>query len=293
METMMTTNAIEVRGLSRASGTFRLDAVDLVLPVGTVLGLVGPNGAGKTTTIRSVVGLIDTEPGSVTLFDGLRPGHPDVAQRLGVVLDLPFVGPEWRVDRIGRRLGGFYEHWDEAVFHELLRRFDVPTTTKVGGLSRGQGVKLSVATALAHRPELLVLDEPTSGLDPVSRAELLDVLREFMTDPSHSLLFSTHTTADLDALADRIQVLGRGRVVWSGTVEALHEEFAVVRGTDRPDPAVERAVIGLRLEHDRWDGLIRLADSALFGPDVVVDDATVDDVVVFSARHHDRTEVTA
>jgi ABC-2 type transport system ATP-binding protein len=293
METMMTTNAIEVRGLSRASGTFRLDAVDLVLPVGTVLGLVGPNGAGKTTTIRSVVGMIDTEPGSVTLFDGLRPGHPDVAQRLGVVLDLPFVGPEWRVDRIGRRLGSFYERWDEAWFHELLRRFDVPTTTKVGGLSRGQGVKLSVATALAHRPELLVLDEPTSGLDPVSRAELLDVLREFMTDPSHSLLFSTHTTADLDALADRIQVLGRGRVVWSGTVEALHEEFAVVRGTGRPDPVAERAVIGLRLEQDRWDGLIRLSDSALFGPDVVVDDATVDDVVVFSARHHDRDEVPA
>ena len=145
--------------------------------------------------------------------------------------------------------------------------------------------------ALAHDPELLVLDEPSSGLDPVARRELADVIREFMIDPSHSVLFSTHITAELDDLADSVIVLSRGEVRFAGMLDDLHARFALARGGAGVAAAALQHVIGLRREPSgRWQGLIDMDDSARFGPDVVLDPASTDDVVVHFAGHPTRSE---
>jgi ABC-2 type transport system ATP-binding protein len=178
-----------------------------------------------------------------------------------------------------------YTQWDETYFQQLLERFDVPAGNRVNELSRGQSVKLSLAMALAHRPELLVLDEPSSGLDPVARRDLADILREFMLDPNHTVLFSTHITPDLDDLADHIIVLTAGRVAYTGLLDELHERFAVVRGR-APFPENARpATIGLRLESSgAYEALIRTDDTALFGSDAMIEAASTDDVVVHFAE---------
>lgn len=181
-------------------------------------------------------------------------------------------------------MGRFFPTWDDDLFRSLLDRFDVTRHARVGTLSRGQGVKLSLAVALAHHPELLVLDEPTSGLDPVSRADLVDLLRDFMVDETHSVLFSTHVTSDLDSLADLMLVIDDGRIAYSGTLDALREEFAMVHGTEQLSAEAEQAVLGLRRTGARFDGLIRTPSSPLFGPTTVIDTATTDDVVVHLAR---------
>jgi ABC-2 type transport system ATP-binding protein len=277
-------NAIDVRGLSRTQGAFRLTDVDLVLPTGYVLGLVGRNGSGKTTTIKSILGMLEPDAGSVRLFDDLTPHSPGVMQRIGVVLDHGFIPPGWRVGRIGRELRSFYRGWDDGLFRSLLDGFEIPDYVRASTLSRGQAVKLSLAIALAHHPDLLVLDEPSSGLDPVSRADLTDVLRRFVAEEGHSVLFSTHITTDLDGLADYVVVLDRGRTAWSGTMLELHEEFAVARGAGALDPSAESLLVGLRREGDRYDGLIRVRDSAAFGGSTVLDTASTDDVLVYLAR---------
>ena len=92
----------------------------------------------------------------------------------------------------------------------------MPARVKVKDLSRGQGVKLQLALALAHRPELLILDEPTSGLDPVARLEVLDILSDFLIAEGRTVLFSTHITSDLERIADRIAFIRQGRIVLSG-----------------------------------------------------------------------------
>jgi ABC-2 type transport system ATP-binding protein len=284
MEQHMSATAVRAQGLSRTQGTFRLRALDFELPTGLVMGFVGPNGAGKTTTIKSLLGLLRTDAGQVELFDGQRPGSAAVRERIGVVLDQPFVSPDWRVGGLGRRVGRFYAGWDARRFQELLDRFDLDPAARVDTLSRGQGVKLSLALALAHDPELLILDEPTSGLDPVSRADVVDLLREFMVEETHTVLFSTHITSDLDNLADLILVIDAGSLAYSGSLDGLHEEFAMVHGSGDLSEEAGRSVLGLRRNGSRFDGLIRTSATPLFGPSTVIDAASTDDVVVHLAR---------
>ncbi|GAB2612335.1 ABC transporter ATP-binding protein [Pseudactinotalea suaedae] len=283
----MTSTAISVRGLTHTQGAFRLDEVDLELPTGLVMGFVGPNGAGKTTTIRALLGMLQPDAGSVELLDGQRPGTAAVNARVGAVLDQPFLSPDWKVSSLHRHVGRFSPTWDDELFRSLLDRFDVARDSRIGTLSRGQGVKVSLAVALAHHPELLVLDEPTSGLDPVSRADLVDLLRDFMVDERHSVLFSTHITSDLDSLADLMLVIDSGRIEYSGTLDELREEFAMVHGTEQLSDEAASAILGLRRTGARFDGLIHTASTPLFGPTTVIDAATTDDVVVHLARRDD------
>jgi ABC-2 type transport system ATP-binding protein len=284
MENRMTESAIRARGIERTNGSFHLGPLDFELPTGLVMGFVGPNGAGKTTTIRSILGMLAPDAGRLSLFDDAAPTEAATRERIGVVLDQPFVSPDWKVKSLPRQVGRFYGNWDNSLFGDLLTRFGITGAASIGTLSRGQGVKLSLALALAHHPELLVLDEPTSGLDPVSRADVIDILREFMLDESHSILFSTHITSDLDSIADLILVIDSGRIAYSGTFDGLQEEFAMVHGTEQLDAEAARSIFGLRRTGNRFDGLIHADSSTLFGSTTVIDTATADDVVVHLAR---------
>ncbi|MEP6481596.1 MAG: ABC transporter ATP-binding protein [Rhodoglobus sp.] len=280
----MTDSAVKVTGLTRTQGQFHLGPLDFELPTGLVMGFVGPNGSGKTTTIKTLLGMVRPDSGRVELFEGMSPGSASAKERIGVVLDHLFITPEWKVESLTRRLGPFFSNWDPSTFQAYLDRFGISREAQIGTLSRGEGVKLSVSMALAHHPELLILDEPTSGLDPVSRADLVDILREFMVDPDHSILFSTHITSDLDNLADLIMVIDDGHIEYSGTVDGLRERFAMVHGTEQLSPAAAGSIMGLRQTGSRFDGLIRSDATPLFGQTTVIDDATTDDVIVHLAR---------
>ncbi|MBW4041201.1 MAG: ABC transporter ATP-binding protein [Acidobacteria bacterium] len=296
MEPTVTENAVAIRSVSKRRGTFALRDVDVSIPTGFVTGLVGPNGAGKTTLVKAILGLIDVDRGSIALFGDRAPADPETRDRIGVVLDQITAAPEWRVESIGRKVGLLYGRWDDRRFHELLDRFAVPRANRIGALSRGQTVKLSLAMALAHAPQLLVLDEPSSGLDPVARRELADVIREFMIEPDHTVLFSTHITSELDDLADHVVVMSRGEVAYAGVLDDLHEQFAVVRGAGGFPPAALPSTIGLRRDTSgRWEGLIRAEDTRWFGPEVVIDQASTDDVVVHLAEPAgtDRKDISA
>lgn len=278
----MTDSILRIDGLRVQRRSFAVDDVSFAVERGTVTGLVGPNGAGKTTTIRALLGLLTPDAGDIEVL-GQPAGSPDALARIGVVLDQPTAAPEWRVASIGRRLSPFYPAWDQQRFEALLDRLGVPREQRVSELSRGQGVKLSLSTALAQQPELLILDEPSSGLDPASRREIGDLIREFMVDPEHAVLFSTHITTDLDELADDLLVLVNGRVAYDGRFADTVDEFAMVRGAGAP-PTGE--VLGLERRGEQWSALIRTTRMADFGPETVIDAASVDDIVIHLAAAH-------
>lgn len=278
----MTDDMVRITDLRITRPDFEVHDISLTIPRGSVVGLVGPNGAGKTTVIRALLGLRAPDAGTIEVL-GLPAGSPAALAKTGVVLDRPTAAGDWKVSSVGRRVAPFYPDWDESLFGELLDRLQVPRTQRVDELSRGQGVKLSLACALAQRPELLILDEPSSGLDPASRREIGDVIRQFMVDPQHAVLFSTHITTDLDDLADELVVFVGGRVAHRGALPDAKEDFAVARGTG----AVPEGVLGAQHAGGQWAALIRTDDTPMFGPDIVIDEATIDDIIIHLGAQHE------
>lgn len=276
-------SAIDLRGVVRRQGTFTLGPLDLEVPAGSVVGFVGPNGAGKTTTLRVILSMTHSQSG-VTRVLGSPPGHGN--DSLGVVLEDATLPPTWDARASQRALARFYSTWDASLFAEMLERLQVPPRTAVKGLSRGERTKLGLALALAHRPRLLVLDEPTGGLDPVARSTVLDLCREFMVDPTHAILFSTHLTTDLEQIADRVHLLSRGRTLLEGPTPDIIEAHATVHcPRESLTASARRAIIGATLDAQGVvSGLIRTGDTALFGPDALIEEATLEDVVVRLCR---------
>ncbi len=275
--------AIKVTDLVRDFGRFQLGPLDLSIPAGYVTGLVGANGAGKTTLLKLLLGLQTADAGNMSLL-GQPVGDNNLAVRedIGVVFDAPFVLPDWTISAAGKALAPFYSRWDTALFEALLNRFHLTQSAQVKSLSRGESTKLMLALAMSHQPRLLLLDEPTSGLDPATRRDLLDLFAEFMAaDANHTILFSTHLTSDLERIADHIRVLSHGRLVEAGTLDEVVERYAIVRGPRRAlTPKNRTAICGLHERTDIFDGLIAAADTSGFGLDVVIDPATLDDIVV-------------
>ena len=241
---------------------------------------------GKTTTLKAILGLVATHAGSICVL-GAPAGQSH--ERIGVVLDTLALPQEWTAKTAARTLSAFYPTWDQRYYNELLERLDIPATVKVRSLSRGQSIKLQLALAFAHRPELLILDEPTSGLDSVARLDILDLFREYMVDERRTLLFSTHITSDLERIADYLHVIAAGRTCFAGPMAALSAGFVAVRDPLASLDAKGRGVIhGLRERHGIFEGIIDVANTALFGPDVLVEPVGLDEAIAALTRHRER-----
>lgn len=263
-------NPLEVRGLVKRYPGFEL-ACDFTVPHGYVMGLVGANGSGKTTLIKCALGAVNADAGELQLVD---------KRRVGVVLDSPPYAPTWKVGQTGRSVGNFFENWDHARFEELCAKWELPAGRKVKDLSRGMGMRLQMAIALAHDAEFLILDEPTSGLDPLARDNLIEDLAEYMTDENHSILFSSHITSDLEKIADYVTVLDGGRVLACDEVHQLKGHYRMVQGGGEPP---SEGVIGLRQHSVGWEGLAE-AEIAARMRDVQVAAPSLEDVVIRLAK---------
>lgn len=209
---------INVTNLGKRYDGFHLEDIGLAVEAGTVVGLIGSNGAGKTTTIKMLLGILQPDEGEGEVL-GCSIGkgmflEGSVKERIGVVLDTCAFPETLKVQDVAT-LGRFaYRNWDVKRFGALCERFELAPKKNVKELSRGMGMKLMLAFALSHDPELLVLDEATAGLDPMAREEVLDILRDFMKTEDHAILLSTHITNDLEKIADEIICIDGGKLVF-------------------------------------------------------------------------------
>ncbi len=237
---------IETHGLTRRFGEVAaVDALDMSVARGEVVGLLGHNGAGKTTTVRLLNGVLAPSAGRARVL-GLDPSRDGVAlrRRCGVSTETPSVD-ERLTGRQGLRF--FAEMYDvaparvESRVAELLAAFELEGAAdqRVGTYSKGMRQRLTLARALLHEPELLFLDEPSSGLDPVA-ARAVDERIAGLREAGTSVLLCTHNLAQAQALCDRVVVLEYGKVVASGAPTALAAELGArltVRAVVRRDQA--------------------------------------------------------
>ena len=217
-------SVIGIQGLTKTFGKVRaLDGLDLDVAPGEVHGFLGPNGAGKTTTIRIVLGLMRASGGHVELFGGdpwrqAATLHARLAYVAGEVALWSGLTGGQCLDVLGATQGGL----DESRRAALIERFDLDPTKRIRDHSKGNRQKVALIAALATNAELLVLDEPTSGLDPLMEEAFQEVVRERRKDGC-TVLLSSHILGEVEALADRVTIIRRGRTVTTGTLADLRQ----------------------------------------------------------------------
>jgi ABC-2 type transport system ATP-binding protein len=222
--------------------------VSFSLARGELLGFIGPNGAGKSTTIKILSGILRPDSGHVEV-DGLVPYDDRIRHvaRIGVVFgqrtqlwwDLPVIDgfdllrDIYRVDR-----AAYVETRDELVaMLRLERLLDQP----VRQLSLGQRMRAEIAAALLHAPSILFLDEPTIGLDAPSKLAVRRFVKRLNRERGVTVLLTTHDMHDIDALAERVIVIGHGRVLADGTFDSLRAQIVA----ENPDDSDETASLAI------------------------------------------------
>ncbi|NYF98511.1 ABC-2 type transport system ATP-binding protein [Janibacter cremeus] len=228
---------ISTQGLVKTFGTVRaLDGLDLEVAPGEVHGFLGPNGAGKSTTMRVLLGLLRPDGGTVRMLGGdpWRDAvglHRRLAYVPGDVELWPTMTGGEAIDLFARLRG----HPDTAKREELCERFDLDPSKKARTYSKGNRQKVALISALVSDVDLLLLDEPTAGLDPLMEVVFQQTIAEAKAQGRTALL-SSHILAQVEALADRISIVRRGRIVESGSLADLRHmtRTTFVAETDRP-----------------------------------------------------------
>jgi ABC-2 type transport system ATP-binding protein len=213
---------VEIRGLSKSFGPVHA-VTDLHFTVepGTVTGFLGPNGSGKTTTLRMVLGLLEPDAGTATFNGTPYPELPEPVRTVGAVLETAFHPARSARNhlRVYCRAAGLpVERADEVLAQVGLTDAG---KRRAGGYSLGMRQRLALATALLGDPAVLVLDEPANGLDPEGIQWLRGFLRHMAEEQGRTVLVSSHLLAEMEQTADRVVIVGAGRLVREGTIADL------------------------------------------------------------------------
>ncbi len=277
---------LQVKNLYKRYADFLLDDVSFSVPKGTIVGLIGENGAGKSTTINSVLDLIKKDGGTVTFWGKELSSSKELKEDIGVVFDSINFYETMTPANIGKISAAAYKQWDESLYRDYLKRFQLPSDKEIKTFSKGMKMKLSIAVALSHKPKLLILDEATGGLDPVMRDDILDVFLEFVQDENHSILMSSHITTDLEKVADYIVFIHHGKVLFSKTKDELRYNYGIIRCGAALFEKIDKAeILACRKEDYQWNVLVADKEKARRKyKDAVVDDATIDDIMLLYVK---------
>lgn len=218
-----TAYAVEASALGKRYGaTWALQDCSFALPTGRVVGLVGPNGAGKTTLLHLAMGLLAPTVGDIRIY-GHSPRREvhDVLRRVGFVAQNRPLYRHFTVAQLleyGKRLN---TRWDDERARERLRQYAIPLNRKAGKLSGGQQAQVSLALALAKRPDLLLLDEPMANLDPLARQEFLRTMLDAAADDGMTVVFSSHIVSELGRFCDYLMLITEGRLRLAGDLDQV------------------------------------------------------------------------
>jgi ABC-2 type transport system ATP-binding protein len=272
-------NALEIKNLSKHYNGFTLDNVSLTIPQGCILGLIGENGAGKSTTIRSILGSLKYD-GEIKVLG--QPMSAELKNRLGVVLDEVGFPEKLNANDVNKIMKNMFTNWDEKVYADYIKKFDLPDNKPFSEFSKGMKMKLGIAVALSHNAELLILDEPTSGLDPLVRDEIIDILNDFTREENHSILISSHIVSDLEKLCDYIAFLHKGKLLLCEEKDALLEQYVFINTTEEKLAELdENAVKGKR--SGNW-GTEAIVDRNLIPQTFDTKPVSIEDLFVFMAK---------
>ncbi len=277
---------LRLNHVKKAYGDFTL-SVSMEVKKGYITGIIGRNGAGKSTTFKAVLSLIRPDEGEVTIFgkDAKKLSGKDKEQ-LGVALSEAGFSEYLRVTDVAKIMKNCYRQFDENVFLDRCRNFDLPENKQIKEFSTGMRAKLKVLCAMSHKAKLLLLDEPTAGLDVVARDELLDMMREYMEDGEHSILISSHISTDLEGLCDDLYLIHDGKILLHEETDKLLSDYGMLKVSEEQYQNLDkRFVLGTLKESY---GYRLLTNEKQYyqenAPQVVVEKSSVDEVISVMTR---------
>ncbi len=306
--------AVHARGLVKTFGDLRaVDGIDLDVHRGEVFGVLGPNGAGKTTMLQMLATLLPMDGGSAELFGvDVRQHAHVIRQMLGVTGQYASVDENLTATEnllLFGRLQGLSRGDSRRRAGHLLEQFDLTEAASkpIKNFSGGMRRRLDLAASLITRPPLIFLDEPTTGLDPRTRGQMWETIRELVREGS-TVLLTTQYLDEADQLADRIQVIDRGRTVALGTPDelkssiggsALQVQLADLDDLDRaagivqrlldeqavPSPEARRLTVPLPRSDRAVDVLLALREAGITIESVAVAKPSLDEVFLALTGH--------
>ncbi|MBM6859005.1 ABC transporter ATP-binding protein [Clostridium saudiense] len=279
--------AVKIKNLQKDYKDFSLNIENLNVPIGYITGFIGPNGSGKTTTIKSILGMINPNSGTIEVLGA------DISKDIKVKEDIAYVGDvsgfleESKISTLHKVISNFYPNWDESLYKKYLNEFKINEDKTYKDLSKGQKKQFELIMALSHHPKLLIMDEPTSSLDPIIRNDFLDLMQSHMEIDNMTVFYSTHITTDLDKAADYIVMIYNGNIILQGEKDSILENHVLVKiKKDLFDESIRKEFISIKENSFNFEGLINGKEKAyeLFGNEAIYEKCNLEDILMYYTR---------
>lgn len=213
---------IEIEELSKSFEEKKvLDDINLSINKGSIFGLIGANGAGKTTLLRCMTGVYRTDKGIIRIKG--EPIYDNLLAKatIGYVEDENNFFLSYTPQELIEFYRLAYKSFDIKRFNSLNNAMELPMKERITKFSKGMKMRLSIALALAQRPEILIMDEPTSGLDPIIKRVVLNAIIDEAAENNTTIIISSHNIGELERICDSIAILHKGKVKYTSTIEAM------------------------------------------------------------------------
>lgn len=279
---------LEVKNLSKEFlfDGFKLKNISFNVKPGYIMGFIGPNGSGKSTTIKLIMNLINKDSGEIKIFGKDHIKHEkEIKDRIGFVYDESHFYENFSIDEMKSIIAPFYSKWNDDLFYQHLKDFDLRANQIIKKLSKGMKMKFALAIALSHHADLIIMDEPTSGLDPIFRREILDVIYNIMQNEEKSIFFSTHITSDLDQIADYITYINKGEIVFSKSMEEIMDNYKLVKGgADLLNDYNRGKLLGIRETKVGFEGLTDNIEKikSIFDSEILIEKPSLEDIMYYT-----------
>jgi len=212
---------LECRGLTKTYGSSAgqaLNAVNLQIGKGKIVGLLGPNGSGKTTLIKLINGLLVPTSGEI-LINGHPPG-PESRMAISYLPDKTYLADWMRIEQIVDLFADFYTDFDKARAYDMLQRLHINPKAVFKTLSKGNKEKVQLILVMSRRAQLYLLDEPIGGVDPAARDFILQTIVSNYS-PEATIIIATHLIADIETVLNEVVLISQGFIVAHDTVENI------------------------------------------------------------------------
>ena len=280
-------NSIQIKDLQKNYKDFSLNIKELNVPSGYITGFIGPNGSGKTTTIKSILGMVKPNNGTIEVLNS------DISKNIKVKEDIAYVGDvsgfleESKISNLHKVISNFYPKWDEDLYKRYISEFKINENKLYKDLSKGQKKQFELIMALSHHPKLLIMDEPTSSLDPLIRNDFLELMQSHMEIDNMTVFYSTHITTDLDKAADYIVMIYNGNILLHDEKDKILNNHVIVKSKkELLDNSIKKEFISFKENSFGFEGLMSNKEKAyeLFGNEAIYEKCNLEDILMYYTR---------